>query len=402
MNHVLLAWELGAGAGHLASLRAVAEGLLLRGHRVTLAACDIGSAALIFGGLERQMHIVQSPACPKNYGGLADPPLNYAEILMRFGYLDAPMLKALLQGWRSLFELTGADRLVADHAPTALLAARGGAMACSTFGNPFAVPPPVSPTPNMRDWLEVPAQRLQDSDARVVAAINAALAPAVPPIASLHQLFDGADHLFVGVPELDPYGPRAAGSYLGLRMARSGSAPALWPQGEGPRVFAYLKTDYPHVDACLAALSASPARCLVNLVGGTPQMVERYRGPRLSFSAGHVDIEQALAQCDALVCHSGLGTVNAALRGGRPLLLLPSQLEQFLLARNVEKLGAGLVVHPETKTPDIAGSLARLLADPGFAQRAHALSQRCAVQSAGDIVNQIVARIEARSPEPAP
>ncbi|MCW5575765.1 MAG: hypothetical protein KIT13_06675, partial [Burkholderiales bacterium] len=238
--NVLLAWELGGGTGHLASLRAIAEGLLSRGHRVTLAARDIGSAAMIFGGLERQVRIVQSPVCSRNYGGLADPPLNFAEILMRFGYLDASMLKALLQGWRSLFELTGADRLVADHAPTALLAARGGAMACSTFGNPFAVPPPVAPTPNMRDWLEVPAQRLQDSDERVVAAINAALAPAVPPIASLHRLFDGADCLFVGVPELDPYGPRAAGSYLGLHMVRSGSEPAVWPEGEGPRVFAYL------------------------------------------------------------------------------------------------------------------------------------------------------------------
>ncbi|MBX3661476.1 MAG: hypothetical protein KF804_03385 [Burkholderiales bacterium] len=401
MSRVLLAWELGSGAGHLASLRTLAEELLKRGHRVTLAARDIGSAATIFGGLAGRLHVVQAPVCSRNYGGLADPPLNFAEILMRFGYLDASMLKALVQGWRALFELTGADRLVADHAPTALLAARGMPVACTTFGNPFAVPPSLSPTPNMRQWLEVPAQRLENSDEQVVRTINAVLASADPPVTRLHQLFDGAEHLFIGVPELDPYGPRAAGSYLGLHAARSGNAPANWPEGEGARVFAYVKADYPHIQACLAALRAAPARCLVNLAGGTPQTTGPFCGPRMSFSAGHVDIEHALAQCDLLVCQSGLGTVNAALRYGRPLLLLPSQLEQYLLARNVEKLGAGLVVHPETKLPDIAGSLGRLLTDPGFARNADALAQRYGVQQAADIVGRAADRIEARDPVPA-
>ncbi len=392
MSRILLAWELGGGAGHLALLRPVAAALLERGHQVTLAARDINTAAMIFNGLP--VLVVQAPLCQKTYGGLADPPLSFSEILMRFGYLDVTMLKALLQGWRSLLELTGADRLVADHAPTAVLAARGMGVARSTFGNAFSVPPPMSPTPNMRDWLEVPPHRLQDSDARVIAAINAALAPQASPINSLQQLFEGVEHLFVGLPELDPYGPRDQGTYLGLHTGRSGSEPALWPQGEGARVFAYIKAEYPHIQACLEALAASPARCLVNLAGATPQLIEHYRGPRLSFSAGPVDIDQALAQCDVLVCQSGLGTVCAALRGGKPLLLLPSQLEQFLLARNVEKLGVGLVVHPESKMPDIAGSLARVLADPAFARQAHAWAQRCSTPSVDALLDHAVGRIE--------
>lgn len=400
MSRIFLAWELGGGAGHLALLRPVAEALLARGHQLTLAVRDIGSAALIFSGMENEMQIVQAPICPKTYGGLADPPLNFAEILMRFGYLDVPMLKALLLGWRSLLELSGAERLIVDHAPTALLAARGRVIACSTFGNPFSVPPPVSPTPNMRDWLDVPAQRLQDSDARVVSVINAALAPDAPPISSLPQMFEDADHLFVGMPELDPYGPRASGNYIGLHTGRSGSEPAVWPQGAGPRVFAYVKTDYPHIQRCLEALAAAPARCLVNLAGATAQMIERYRSPRLFFSAGHVDIDHALAQCDVLICQSGLGTVSVALRNGKPLLLLPSQLEQFLLARNVEKLGVGIAVHPETPAPDITGALTRIVNEPAFADKARALAQRCSAIPVATIVDQVVARIEARSTAP--
>lgn len=398
MSRILLAWELGTGVGHLALLRPVAEALLARGHQVTLAARDIGSAATIFNGLP--LRIVQAPVCLKSYGGLAEPPLNFAEILMRFGYLDAPMLKALLQGWRSLLELTGADRLVVDHAPTALLAARGMAVGCTTFGNAFSVPPAVSPTPNMRDWLEVPAQRLQDSDARVIDAINAALAQDAPPINSLHQLFEGAEHLFVGIAELDPYGPRASGNYLGLHSGRSGAAAIKWPEGEGARLFAYLRQDYPHIENCLRALSASTACCLINLFGAKPEIIARYRSSKMAFTPGHVDMTAVAGQSDAVICHSGLGTVNAILRAGKPLLLLPAQLEQFLLARNVQKLGVGITVHPETAQPDIAGALARIAAEPVFAHNARALAQRCSVPSAPAVVEHVVARIEARNAAP--
>jgi hypothetical protein len=338
--------------------------------------------------------------CPKTYGGLAEPPLNFAEILMRFGYLDVPMLRALLLGWRGLLELSGADRLVADHAPTALLAARGMGIGCITFGNPFAVPPPVSPTPNMRDWLEVPARRLQDSDAKVVSAINAALGPDVPPISGLHGLFEVAEHLFVGIPELDPYGPRTSGTFVGLNNGRSGAAEMRWPAGDGPRLFAYLRMDYAHIETCLGALSAGASRCLVNLVGATPEIIARYRSPQLEFTAGHVDIVAAAEQCAAVICHSGLGTVNAILRAGRPLLLLPAQLEQYLLARNVEKLGVAVVLHPETPAPDIAGALPRIVGNAVYADNARALAQRCSVPSAAAVIEHAVTCIEARSAVP--
>ncbi len=398
MSRILFAWELGGGVGHLAAFRPVTEALLARGHQLTLAVRDIHSAAMVFSGLP--VPIVPAPVCDKQYGGLADPPLNYSEILMRYGYIDSPMLGAMLRGWRGLLELTRAERLVVDHAPTALLAARGLAVGRLTFGNPFAVPPRVEPLPGMRPWLDVPARRLQDSDTVVVRTINAALAPEVPHISAVHQLFDDTEYLFVGIPELDPFGPRDAGNFLGLHTGRSGEMEVCWPEGAGPRVFAYLRMDYPHIEACLEALSASPARSLVNLFGAKPEIVERYRGPRLEFSAGHIDIAEAATQCDVAVCHSGLGTVNAVLRRGKPLLLLPNQLEQFLLASNVEKLGAGRVVRPDMGRPDIAGALRTMLADPAYAQSAQALSRRCSEPSASAIIDNAVARIEARAVAP--
>lgn len=392
MSRILFAWELGAGVGHLSAFRQVAEVLLRRGHQLTAAVRDLAGAAMVFEGLP--MRILAAPACSRNYGGLADPPLSYAEILMRYGYIDAAMLGALRRGWQDLLELTTTELLVADHAPTALLAARGSGIRRCTFGNAFSVPPELSPSPNMRDWLAVPRERLAASDKAVVDTINAALPSGHAPLTAVHQLFEGSHRLFVGIPELDPYGPREPANYLGLLAGRSGSDRVQWPAGEGPRLFAYLRQDYPHIDGCLAALSASGARCVVNLVSGRPELVARHRGPRLSFTAGHVDMPATAAECDVVVCHSGLGTVAAALRAGKPLLLLPAQLEQYLLARNVEKLGAGLTLHPETAAPDFAGSIRRLLDEPAYAQKALALGQCHGSEPAAVLVERAAQRIE--------
>ncbi|MCW5605779.1 MAG: UDP-glucuronosyltransferase, partial [Burkholderiales bacterium] len=116
MSRILFAWEIGKGIGHLAPFRPVAERLLARGHELTAAVRDLHSANAVFGSLA--VRLVQAPFCDRTYNGLAEPPLNYAEILMRFGYLDNGMLSALIRGWRGLIEMSGADLLIADHAPS--------------------------------------------------------------------------------------------------------------------------------------------------------------------------------------------------------------------------------------------------------------------------------------------
>lgn len=393
MSRILLAWELGAASGHLAGLRPVVEELLKRGHQVTLAAQNLRNAARVFAGLE--FPVIPAPCTHELYGGLEDPPLNYAEILMRYGYIDAPMLAALLRAWRALIQLTAADVLVAEHAPTALLAARGlRNLRCIAFGNPFAVPPSVHPMPNMRRWLDVPTQRLLNSDALVLKTINQSLHPSAAPLTAVHQIFEHADCMLVGIPELDPYGPRTKVSYLGLHVGISGKAAPQWPAGDRKRLFAYLRADYAGIDHVLAALSACGARCLIHVAGASAALIERHRSAQLAFSDTPVDIVSAAAQCDAAICHSGSGTVNALLHAGKPALLLPAQLEQFLLARNVEALGAAVIVVPENVARDSGHALKRILEDESFARKARALADRYREPSVQAVIDRAVARIE--------
>ena len=393
MSNILLAWELGGGLGHLGPFGPVADRLVARGHAVTVAARDVERACAVFG--TRPVQIVQAPVSHKTYHGLADPPLSYSEILMRYGYLDAPQLSGLVRAWRGLLELTRADVLVADHAPSALLAARGLATSRVLFGSPFSVPPAVDPTPAMRSWVEVPRERLASSDAAVLKAINASLPDDVPALGAVHEIFADATRLYTGVPVLDPYGAREAGDYLGLYNGTIASRAPSWPGGEGARVFVYLHADYPQLDHALAALAESGSRCLVYLLGGSPARWQKYQGPRLVFSAEPVDVAAAAADSEACVCHGGAGMINSVLRAGKPLLLVPSQLEQFLVAKRVEKLGCARVVHPDEEKPDLAGALAGLLGDPAAARAAREFALRHREPAVDTIVERAAGRIEA-------
>ncbi len=393
MSRILFAWELGGGFGHLGPFRPVAEMLLARGHELTVAAREVQNAAMVFDAMP--LRIVQAPLCIKTYGGLEEPPLNFAEILMRYGYLDVPQLQALLRAWRGLLDMAQPDIVIADHAPTAMLATRGRAIGRVVIGTAFAVPLPVDPTPNMRSWVNVPAQRLANSDAMVLGNINASLPADVPPLGAVHEIFAGVSSLFTGVPELDPYGPRDPAGYLGLYSGRIGSVPPRWPDGEGPRIFVYLNGDYRHLEAAFAALVVSQARCLVYLRGTAPAAIQKYQSPRVTFSSGLLDLAAAVTESDFCMCHGNVGTVMGILRGGKPMLLLPAQLEHFLLASTLEKMGIAGVIHPEAPQPDIAGALGRVMREASLSAAARAFALRHREPSVDTIIDRAATRIEA-------
>lgn len=392
MSRILLAWELGTGFGHLGPFLSLAPRLLERGHTLHVAAREIAGAAQALGDLPVALH--QAPLCLNTYGGLQEPPLNFAEILMRYGYLEPAMLRGMMAAWRSLIRMVDADVLIADHAPTALLAARGLDVARAVIGSSFNVPPAVAPTPNMRPWLTVPAERLADSDRRVLAVINQVLPPD-RGLRALHDIFAGAACFLSGVPELDAYVARQPGDYLGLQSLSTGTAAPVWPQGAGARIFAYLHADYAHTESALQALAASGAPVLVHVLGEAAALTARHSSERLRFAPQLLDFRRVVAECGLCVCHGNVGTTLGMLQGGRPVLVLPKHLEHYLMGCAVTRSGAGRVIHPDDKTPDIAAELRAMLADDGFRRSAAALAQRHAGPSVGTMTERALARIEA-------
>ncbi|MDB5890792.1 MAG: putative zeaxanthin b-glucosyltransferase, Glycosyltransferase Family 1 [Polaromonas sp.] len=99
----------------------------------------------------------------------------------------------------------------------------------------------------------------------------------------------------------------------------------------------------------------------------------------------------ALAQANAAVTHAGLNTVLDAFDAATPLLALPIAFDQPGVAARVVHAGAGLRLLPAlASTAAITRALRRVLHEPAFAERSHALGedvrQSGGVEMAADIV----------------
>jgi UDP:flavonoid glycosyltransferase YjiC (YdhE family) len=84
---------------------------------------------------------------------------------------------------------------------------------------------------------------------------------------------------------------------------------------------------------------------------------------------GFVPLARVLPELDALVCTAGMGTVQAALAAGVPLVLRPMIADQHWNAQRVASAGAGLVID----SPGEAGAAVRtVLTEPKYREAAQA------------------------------
>lgn len=372
MAKVLIAWELGANLGHLTRLRPVATALHSRGHTLSFALRDVmGSRAVLPPGLGR---VFQAPlainAAPR-------PAWTMADVLVACRHGDATGLAGLVAAWQSLIEASGCEVLIADHAPTALLAARVTGIPAVHIGHGFSVPPRLSPLPVFRDWSPPPATHAAEVDAQVLGSVNTVLREAgAAPLDRLCDLFYPERTLLCTWPELDHYGGlgRSTADYVGPDCEYAPGAEPAWPNGHGPHVLAYLRRSHPgHADVLRALASAGlPTLCYLPGEG-----IEPVSAPSLRYSRQPIDLRRALPRCSLLVCHAGQATVAQALRLGIPVLMLPEHAEQHLIARQVERSGAGvnaaLQAQPVAYAPLIA---AMVQPDGPHAGAARAIAKR--------------------------
>jgi UDP:flavonoid glycosyltransferase YjiC (YdhE family) len=372
VSRVLFTWELGGGYGHLAHILPLANALRARGHECTLALRDLSRVGNVAG--TGNFRLLQAPVWLPTAVGMP-PPASYAEILLRFGYLDPRWLRALAAAWRSLYALASPDLLVFNHSPTAMLAASGLGIPTATLETGFSGPPRTKPLPAMRWWAPDSIARLRDSEQRVLRTVNSIRAECGgEPCAGVADLLAADEQFLCTFRELDHYPQREPGArYVGPVFTLETGIEPPWPTGGGPRVFAYVNAGFRDLEPLLKALAGLRGAALVHAPGIAPVVVARHRGPHLEIVAEPVHVGAVRATCDAAVCH-GPGTAAAILLAGKPLLLLPTQLEQYMAARRIADLGAGIAIGPEVASADYAGSLRRLLTEPAIRQAAEGVA----------------------------
>ena len=374
MAVIALNWELGADYGHIGRFLAIAKALRARGHRPVCILKDISRAEALLGasGIE----YLQAPVwLPKSQG--LPPDLNFTETLMRFGFLQPEGLMAMVRAWRQLWQMLDARLLLLDLAPTACLAARGLGIPRLLVGNSYCVPPTTSPLPAFRWWQKIPGQSIRqlETEKRVLANINAcALRLDTPPLSGVGDLFTGEQRVYCAFPELDVYGPRNDGEYIGPINNVDSGAPPAWPGGNQPRVFAYLKPHYKHFEAVLATMQQTDARFLIFAPGIAEATLRKFGGKNIAFSPDPLCMSEVVPQSDLVVCHAG-GTTDTSLEFGKPLLQLPMQMEQTMTSQRTVDLGAGLHLPLEGNPGELRRMFRRLLGEPAFAAAARAFAE---------------------------
>ena len=302
----------------------------------------------------------------------------------------------MVKAWLKLFELVKPDLLLVDHAPTALLASMNMGIRRCLVGTGFCSPPRESPMPNMRPWLNVPEQRLVESDQRVLSVINGVLADlGKPSITTIADLFKVEEDFLCTFRELDHYQNRKEGHYWGpIINWEEGGGSTEWPAEGSKKILAYLKPGYKDFGRIVQELRSAPFRTLIHAPGLSGDFIKKYRSPNLDFSHQPISIKLFGEQCDLAICHAGHGMTSAMLLVGRPLLMFPMHLEQRLLSENVVSYGAGLLVSQEKQNREYGELIHRLLTNPSFTERALSFAKKYSSFNPAKQVESIVRRCE--------
>ena len=385
MRRVLMAWELGGNMGHIVPMLAVARALRSRGHQVIFAMRDLANAGLL---AREGFPFLPAPAPPRRrqkavYGSFAEMLAGEA-----FPSANAAFVGAL--AWRSIFRAVGAQVLVADHAPHALLAARGTDVRTVACGVPFSIPPVGRPLPRfLKRAVDARAH-----EAKLVKRLNSVLSVLRGP-----KLEAGADLYRVDstavktVPGLDFYGPRPQDHYVGPALSDAGDAAPPWPKARGTKFLVYLRPG-PHLAPLLEALERLRASVTAHVPNADPALAKAVRDRGVQLSETPLKLSALLPQCDAVICHAGNVSAAAAL-AGKPLLMCPVYIEQHLAASWAAKQGLAVIAPAK---PDAATMLERCEAlRPGdeLSRCAAAFAKRHAPRFGSLGVQEIVRKIEA-------
>lgn len=344
MAVIVMNWELGADLGHVGRFMTIALHMRDRGHRPVMLLSDVTRAAPLLE--PRGLEYMQAPVCVEQME-ISSPDMNHADTLLRFGFSRPEILLRLGLQWRVAWAALKPDILMFDYAPTAMLAARGLNIPRVVMGNSFDVPPKMRPVPRYRWWMPTASRvrlHMQETERQVTFNSNVALKTlGGPSIQQISDIYDSESTLICGDIEMDVYGARPGGRYIGaINSVDVGIAPS-WPPGQGDKIFAYLKPSHRLFDAMIGAMSTSDNRFLVFAPGMTQQSMDQYAASNIMFSTVPFKMLDVLNQCTSVICHGG-GLTDVALSAAKPLLLLPNQLEQLMTCHRVVALGAGMFI----------------------------------------------------------
>ncbi len=342
----MLAWEGGAGRGHVVTLARVARAL------AGLVPCD---AAL--GWMDHAGEI--APWCDGVFPGVrlpynkqarqaraAPPSATWAEWLFDCGFADGAKMAARVGWWVEVLALRGSTLVIGDYAPCALMAARICGIPALAVGTGYAIPP--AGLTQFPVFLPEYPEREVD-EAALTDTINAALTPlGLPPLAHLPDVYARSGELVRTLAILDPYRGQRHSDYLPPVADYGGVA-----SDGGDTAFCYFSTTELAHEPLVEALATCGLPLRAFLPGAPDSVCERLAASGMRIETAPVPVGE-IAATARILCNSGQhGMVCLGLAAGIPQFCLPQHLEQLYVARRVEAMGVAAVVWPKTAPADM-------------------------------------------------
>lgn len=341
MKKVLFAWELGAGLGHIIHIRSLARHFLAMECEVFVALRDLTHAGNVFSGMK-----IKFLQAPFKSGHRAHPimtPLSFSQLLNNNGFSSATELEELVRPWQTLYELVRPDILLLDNCPIALVAARGLDCLKVTIGVGFSSPPPGEPfgvftesTPVQQQQMLEDDKHILDNTNRVLETINS------DTLVSLDQLFyQNIETCFLSLPEFDHFCAREKSLYYGPVLSKSGAKPK-WPRKSGKKVYVYMKP-FANIVQLFKLFSKFHFSFIVYTNDVPTDVLNLCVAPNITFLTEPLDLSLVCKQADLAIVNAGHTTLCQFVLAGVPVLMVPLQMEQQMLAVRMRQQNTGWI-----------------------------------------------------------
>jgi hypothetical protein len=373
----LLGWELGAGLGHAGRLLCILRALRLAGFATIVAARhpELFAAEPGLTTLPARCHPGAFPA-----GFIA---ASYADVLACSGFSNAASLSELMDGWQEIFEQVQPSIIVTDFAPSLCLAARGQFPVVAAETGYSLPPTPGGVFPRMSEH-----GLSTNANAQVLETIQQTLrGKGRQPLKSLSELLQTEASFVTCLPELDPYasmrGEAAVGPVEPMpSMATTGTQ----------NFFAYLSMEMNGCQDVLATLAQSgfPGRAFVR--GANDALRQRMAALGLEILTRPESIKKIVSESSVIVHHGSLAMAHHALAAGRPQLVFPGHLEQFLTSRRLAGLGVAHLLSGSFLASHVVEAMRQLMLDSAFQERARQAALSIHARGPWDALGKIVGR----------
>ena len=389
---ILFAWELGGNYGHIAIILLIARQLRQQGHEILLTVKSLPQVEQLLK--QDDFCYVTSPR-PSSYQTRSHTPLSYADILIGAGFDSHEKIAELVTEWQGIFDNFQPDVVVVQYAPVAQVAARLTGLKCLTISTGFEFPPFEVPYPCFSPYHRVTAEQLLAKESEILNYINGIFSSRALSFSCLQEVFQSDLDLLLTLPEMDHY-RRRYGRFVGpLSMLEDGEIIG-WHGYVSPRIFVYLRP-FRGIEQLFAILKNRAAEVIACIPGASDRFLAQFASRTIHISTSKMRLSKLLPTMDLAITHAGHGITGALLLAGVPMLMIPTTIEQWLLSRNMTKLGIGIGI-TRARLAGFSVVLARILDDPLYRERARGLAQKYATYDQSKVIQRLANTIE-RLPE---